>query len=117
VSSAKQRGTRWESAIVGYLRDEGWPYADRVPLSGNRDRGDVTLGPGSPVIEAKHARAVDLAGGVDEAETERVNAAAAVGVVWHHRRGKGSPADGYVTMTGATFVRLLRQAGFAEVAK
>lgn len=120
MSRNKQRGTRWESAIVAYLRDNGWRYADRLPLSGARDRGDVTLGNGSPlVIEAKNAARIELAAWVDEANTEADNAsehraweAEHIGVVWVHRKGKADPADGYVVMDGATFLHLLRSADY-----
>jgi hypothetical protein len=42
VSAGKAKGTRWESAVVTFLRSAGFGWADRVPLSGARDRGDVT---------------------------------------------------------------------------
>lgn len=111
MSAARAKGTRWESAIVDYLRTNGVPHAERRALSGTQDRGDIAGLPGV-VIEAKNARTADLAGWVDEAEVERNNARAELAVVWHHRRGKASPADGYVTMSGATLVHLLRAAGY-----
>lgn len=36
------------------------------------------------------------------------------GIVWMSRPGKASPGDGYVTMTGATLVRLLAAAGYTK---
>jgi hypothetical protein len=113
VSASKAKGTRHESQIVEYLRVHGFPWADRVPLSGSRDRGDVTLGPGSPVIESKNQARHSWAEWLDEATAEAVNARAPFGVVWAKRRGKGSVADGYVVMSGATFTRLLTEAGYA----
>lgn len=111
MNAPKARGTRWESAIVAYLRDNGAPHAERRALNGSADRGDIAGIPGV-VIEGKCAKTTTLGAWVDEAEAERRNDGADVGVVWHHRRGKGSPADGYVTMTGATLVRLLQAAGY-----
>ena len=113
MSAGKAKGTRHESAIVTFLRDHGFTWADRVPLSGKHDRGDVTLGPGSPVIEAKNQARHSMAEWLDEANTEAANAHAPFGVVWAHRRGKGSPGDGYVVMDGHTFVKLLHEAGYA----
>lgn len=55
-----------------------------------------------------------LADAIDRAEEARVDNHADYSAVWHHRRGKATPADGFVTMTGATFVRLLRDAGFGN---
>ena len=112
MSANKAKGTRWESAIVAFLRERGFPYADRVPLSGAKDRGDVTVGPGGPVIEAKNQNRHSLAEWVDEAEEECANAAADHAVVWAKRRGHTSPGRGYVVMTGDTYVRLIRDAGW-----
>lgn len=114
MSAAKAKGTRWESAVVAFLRDHGFTYADRVPLSGSRDRGDVTVGPGSPVIEAKNQARHSIAEWLDEANAEAAHARAPFGVAWFHRRGKGSPGDGFVVMDGATFALLLREAGYGS---
>jgi sugar phosphate isomerase/epimerase len=112
VSAGKAKGTRHESNIVAFLRANGFPWADRVPLSGARDRGDVTIGPGSPVIEAKNQQRYSWAEWLDEALAEAANADAPFGVVWAHRRGRSNAGDGYVVMDGRTFVHLLREAGF-----
>lgn len=109
--AGKQRGTRWETAIVDYLRTVGAPHAERRAKNGAKDRGDLTGVPGL-VVEAKSAARTELAAWVDEAEVERRNDNADIGLVWHKRRGKASPADGYVTMTGATAAKLLGLAGY-----
>lgn len=111
MSASKARGTRWESKIVDYLRANGVPHAERRALGGSSDRGDIAGIPGV-VVEAKSTARVELAAWIDEAEAERINDRADVAVVWHHRRGKGSPGEGYVTMTGATLVALLAAAGY-----
>lgn len=103
----KQKGTAWETAVVRYLADHGLP-ARRKALTGNKDEGDIELidVPGI-AIEAKNCKGQSLAQWVDEAVAEAVNAGARVGVVWHHRRGAGSPGGGYVTMAGGHFTELL----------
>lgn len=104
MSASKAKGTRWESQIVAYLDGAGF-RVERRTLSGASDKGDIA---GLPlVIEAKNAARIALASWVDEAVAEARNAGVAVGVVWHHRKGKGSPGDGYVTMRGEDFVTLL----------
>ena len=113
MSAARSKGTKHESAIVNFLREHGFSWADRVPLSGAKDRGDVTIGPGSPVLELKNQSRHSFAEWLDEANTEAANAGAPFGVVWAHRRGKGSPGDGYVVMDGHSFVKLLHEAGYA----
>lgn len=104
------RGTAYESKLVRYLA-AWWPHVERRARNGSKDRGDIA-GIVGVVVEAKNCRAMDLAGWVDEAEAERVNDGAAVAVTWHKRRGKGSPGEDYVTMTGHQFVALLIEAGY-----
>lgn len=108
MSASRKRGTAWESALVAHLRENGFPAVERRALAGNVDKGDIA---GLPVvIEAKNCKTTTLAAWVDEATVEAANAGVDVGVVWHHRRGKASPADGFVTMSGSAFLALLRQA-------
>jgi hypothetical protein len=111
MSASKAKGTRWESAIVEFLRGRGFPYAERRALAGTRDLGDVTGIPGV-VIEAKNEKQHNLTGWLKEAEQERRNADADLGVVWFKRRGKTSAGDGFVLMDGDTFAYLLRQSGY-----
>ena len=113
MSRAKAKGTRWESDIVAYLREHGFPHAERRALSGRADKGDINAAPGL-CIEAKSQSRYSLAEWVDEAAVEGRNAGADVTCVWAHRRGKASPAEGYVIVTGAQFVELLRAAGYGS---
>lgn len=109
MSKERAKGTAWETAIVGYLRACGVTGAERRALAGNSDRGDIA---GLPVvIEAKNAAAIRV-DWIDEANRERDNAGADLGVAWVKRRGKTSPANGLVLMDGATFIGLLRAAGY-----
>ena len=110
---SKQRGTRWESAIVDYVRDHGFPHCERRALSGGKDKGDLNIAPGL-VIEAKCQSRHSFAEWLDEATEETANAGADIGMVWAHRRGKSSPGAGYVVMDGETAVRLLRLAGYGS---
>jgi hypothetical protein len=111
VSLSRRTGTAWETAIVDYLRGRGWPHAERRALAGHLDRGDIA-GVVGVVIEAKAVKTVELAAFLDEAHIEAANDRADLGVVWLKRRGRSSPADGYVVMDGATFTRLLTDAGY-----
>ena len=114
MSKQKQKGTKWESAVVAYLRDHGFPHAERRALTGGKDYGDINASPGL-VIECKDQARHSFAEWLDEARLEGVNAGAQVAAVWAHRRGKSSPADAYVVMDGHTFVWLLRDAGYGDV--
>ncbi|GIF14820.1 hypothetical protein [Actinoplanes teichomyceticus] len=105
MSASRKKGTAWESSITAYLSGAGFPGVERRALTGSQDKGDVA---GLPlVIEAKNCKTTTLAAWVDEASAEAKHAGVAVGVVWHHRRGKSSPGDGFVTMSGEDFVTLL----------
>lgn len=113
MSRSKTKGTAWESNICRYLAENGFPHVERRALTGSQDRGDIAGIPGV-VIEAKNTQRAELAGWVDEAAIEQANDGADYSAVWHHRRGRAAAADGFVTMTGAAFVRLLRQAGYGS---
>ena len=48
MSAARSKGTRWASAIVDYLKAQGWPHAELRNLSGakvewRRDSGMLML--------------------------------------------------------------------------
>lgn len=111
MSRSKQKGTAWETAVVRYLTGHGFPHAERRALTGSQDRGDIAGVPGW-VLEAKNCARDALSGWIDEALVEQANDGADYSAVWHHRRGKADPGDGFVTMTGAAFTRLIRQAGY-----
>jgi hypothetical protein len=108
MSAAKQKGTAAETAVVQYLRAAGFIQAERRTLNGTKDRGDIAGIPGV-VIEVKNCARQELPAWVAEAEIERDNDHASLGVVWHKRRGKGNPGDWFVTMSGAQFAALLRE--------
>lgn len=105
---ARGKGTHAETQIVNYLIDNGWPHAERRALNGAKDRGDVAGIPGV-VIEVKNAARLCLAEWVDEALEEGHNANASISAVWFKRRGKGSPGQWFVAMTGEQFVKLLKE--------
>lgn len=111
MSRSKQKGTAWETDIVRALNEYSWPNAERRTLSGAGDKGDINVHP-KVVIEAKSHGTLKLAEWVAEADTERLNADADIGVVWAKRRGKASAEDGYVVMDGDTFMFLLNKAGY-----
>lgn len=113
MSKSKRKGTAWESAVVDYLRTHGAPHAERRALNGTKDRGDIAGVPGV-VIEAKSAARVELAAWLDEAEQERDNDKANIGVVWFKRRGRTNPGAAFVLMSGDTLVQLLTDAGYIK---
>ena len=111
MSAARRKGTSWESAIVTYLQERGWIHAERRALAGRDDRGDIAGLPGV-CIEAKSAARHELAQWWEQAKVERRNANAETTCVWFKRRGKTSPAEGFVLMDGETYTALLKAAGW-----
>ncbi|MDA8311052.1 MAG: hypothetical protein M0Z46_10660 [Actinomycetota bacterium] len=105
MSRSRQIGTAWETRLVRYLVEHGFPYAERRALAGSADRGDVTGIPGV-VIEAKCARRVELAAWVDEMVAEKRNAGAQIGAVIFPRRNHAT-ARAYVLMELSDFVELI----------
>jgi Holliday junction resolvase len=108
LSAAKAKGTQAETAIVNYLNEQG-VHAMRNPPQGAKDKGDINIHPYSVVIEVKNHKKFNLADWVDQATTERDNAKAQIGIVWHKRIRKGSPGEWYVTMNGEDFLKLLEK--------
>jgi hypothetical protein len=111
-ASARAAGTRAETAVAGYLAAQlEDDRIERRARNGAKDRGDIggvrTATGGRVVLEVKDVVATNLGGWVAEAEAERGNDDAAVGLVVHKRRGKGDPGDWYVTGTLRDLVALL----------
>lgn len=105
---SRRKGQRAEQSVARYLRDCGWDAATTRAVSGFQQGRDIATD--APVsIEVKDHTTLDLAGWVRQAEANATDDAP--GVVWHKRRGTTDPGDWYVTMTGRTLVRLLRERG------
>jgi hypothetical protein len=112
ANPSKKKGTWWESKIVGALQRAGWPHAERRALSGAQDKGDIIFAPGW-VVEAKNVDKLAFGPWLKEAHVEAFNVGPQVeGVVWAKRRGFPEAEDGFVVMSGETFLRLLKSAGY-----
>lgn len=97
-----------ETAVVGYLINHGWPYAERRALAGALDKGDVAGTPGL-VWEVKYAGIqMYMSSWVKETAVERVNAGAEHGILVIKPRGVGVAKVGqwYAVMTAADVDRL-----------
>ncbi len=109
-TSARKAGARFEREVADFLATAlGDPSIDRRVKTGARDRGDVANVRANglrAVVECKDVARTDLAGWLGEAEAERANDGADVGVVIHKRRGVSDPGEQYVTMTLRTFAAM-----------
>lgn len=115
VNKAGRKGTAGENGGVELFK-EIWPAVERRKTNGAKDRGDLSPG-GYPVpsvvVEIKNAATLNFSGWLKEAEDERINAGAEIGVVLAKRRGHTDPKKWYAMMTGETLVFLLKKAGYA----
>lgn len=110
-ASAKDAGTRFETAVARYLAEHVDDRIERRARTGGKDRGDISgvraPGGGRVVVECKDTSRINLAGWATEAETERGNDDALIGSVVHKRHGVGDPGKQWVTMTLADLAALL----------
>lgn len=115
TNPSRAKGTWAESKVVTWARANGYPHADRQPLRGNRDAGDVALCPGVIVEVKSHngAPAVGqpppstLAAWMAQTEAERVNAHADVGVLVVKRRGTTNPGGWWAYVPVWTLAELI----------
>jgi 3D (Asp-Asp-Asp) domain-containing protein len=75
MSKAKAKGTSVETAVVKFLIDNGFPYAERRALNGALDLGDIT---GTPALawEVKNHKTYKIPAWLKETELETKNAKA-----------------------------------------
>jgi hypothetical protein len=107
--SAKAAGARFERSIADWLAAHVDDRIDRRVKTGGKDKGDLggwRFAGRRIVAELKDCARLDLAGWVKEAEVERGNDDAHVGLVIHKRRGTADPGDQYVTLTLRDLVAL-----------
>jgi Holliday junction resolvase-like predicted endonuclease len=84
----KDIGTSAETAVKRWLQDNGWPDADRQPLRGSRDEGDLIVCRRPLIVaEIKAGQVAEKASDnlirewLEQTETERANSRADVGVL------------------------------------
>ena len=110
MSKQRAKGTAAETAVVKYLKEHGFPHAERRALHGTADKGDIT-GCGPVVFEVKNHKTLDLAGWLKELEAEMVNAKVDVGAVVAKKRGTTDPGEWYAVLPFRVLVGLLIEAG------
>lgn len=109
-ASAKSAGTRTESLVTAYLAEHVNDAIERRARSGAKDRGDVggLRHMGQRItVEVKDTARWTPSSWLAEAEIERRNDDAGVGIVVAKRIGKGNAADQLVMLTLADFVSLI----------
>lgn len=102
---SKRKGSAFERDVVEYLRDQGFPLAERRVQRGKNDAGDVS-GIIGWVLECKNCRAAALGPWLTEASREASNDGVSHFAVVHKRRQHGT-AEAFVTIPLRVFVELL----------
>lgn len=110
VNSSKAKGSAWERAVVGYLNDHGFPFAERRFGAGqSKDCGDVN---GLQlVVECKALREITLASVMDETETEVGHSKFERGMAVIKRRNKPT-SEAYCVVPLKWMVEILKDAGY-----
>lgn len=112
-ASAKKAGALFERVVADYLAAElDDDRIERRVRNGNKDRGDISgvrmVTGERVVIESKDYGGIyHVAEWLKEAETERGNDDATIGVVVAKRRGVVDPAQQVVFMTLEAFSKLI----------
>ena len=110
--SARAAGQRFESLVAAYLNTHVDDRIERRRLGGaGNDRGDISglrhMGQ-RIVLECKdYGGQLKPGPWVEEAEVERLNDSAGIGIVVAKRRGTTAPGEQFVLMTLADLVALL----------
>jgi len=111
-TSAKAAGASQERLVAATLAE--LLNDDRIEVrktNGSKDRGDITgvktIRGGRVVIEVKNTSRDNLPAWIAEAEVERGNDDALIGVVSHKKHGTAQGGEQYVSMSLATFASLL----------
>ena len=111
MSKERAKGTNFETFIVNYLKDM-YPFVERRSLNGALDKGDITGTDRRLVWECKNHKTLNFSGWLHEAEVERINAGAEIGIVVAKRRSYGNPADQYAVLRLDELLKLLKKAGY-----
>lgn len=113
MSKARAKGTHGENGVVGYLKENGFPHAERRALAGINDKGDVAGIP-NIVIEVKNHATYKFPQWLRETRVEAENASADFGVLVVKPNGVGISNAGkwWAVMTLEDMAKLLKKAGY-----
>lgn len=112
VNKPKAIGTAAETAVMKYLRENGFPKAERRALRGVYDAGDITgcdylcfeVKAGEAAMTADD-RTIDI--WMEQTASETEFAKADYGILIIRRRGKGSPGDWWAYIQSSAFAQLI----------
>lgn len=108
--SSRAKGYAGENAVVKWLREMGFKYAERRRAGGQKDTGDIVGVIPGMVIEVKNHSRMALAEWVDQLKGEVSNLDAWTGVVIHKRKGTTDVGEWYATMPASYWLELVKEA-------
>lgn len=101
---SRAKGSAFERRLVAWLRDHGFPEADRAYGEGRADDcGDVD-GIDGVCVQARNTKRVELGAGLDAA---RRQARGRLPVLVLHRRGRADPGEAFAVLALADLAELL----------
>jgi hypothetical protein len=113
MSKQKQKGTKAESDVVKWGHKHGFFQADRLALTGSKDRGDVRITE-AIMVQVKDGytdrrEPTDYLIGLwlDELGRQQRIGGYYIALLVHKRYGKADPDDWRWYMEGQTFMRLM----------
>lgn len=109
----KNKGDRFERAVVEAMRPNGFPHADRTRAGYERDRGDIEGTPGL-VVQAKNHADKRWGPWLEDLDAQIANARADHGVLVVKRAGIADAGQALAVMRFANWLRLARDAGYGD---
>jgi len=115
----KAKGTSFETLLVNYLKEQGFPHARRTALAGENDAGDIhgvvqriTLA--EVAIQAKNQKAFKLSEWLNDTVKQASKLHMGIPLLVVKRPGKGAAAvgDSYAVMRLEDMLLLLKEAHF-----
>jgi hypothetical protein len=100
------KGKEWERAIVRYLKEHGFPLAERKLAGKIDDRADIGGIPPCFSIQCKNWTRIDLSAMVADAMRGMTNSGADFGVMVQKRARRGT-GQAYTVMPFEVFVQLM----------
>jgi hypothetical protein len=113
ANRSKIKGTKAETAVVKWFIENGYLDAERIPLAGADDHGDVRPVRGL-VVQVKDGYTNGrepsdrlIRDWMQDLAMQRVNGGHSLGLLVHKRPGKGSPADWRWYINGNAYSKAL----------
>ena len=107
--SSRDKGARWERAIVNWLRTNGHPYAERRGIGFGSETGGDIIGIPGLVVEAKNQAKWSVPAWWRQLESEiAASPPGTIGALVIKRPGKPDPADALAVITLADFNELFK---------